>query len=45
MVHIDTSAERYLDLACKKVNLDAKILNPLDYVLYGLTTISESDFG
>lgn len=45
MVHIDTSPGQYFALACKKAGIDSSILTPSDYVLYGLTTISESDFG
>ncbi len=45
MVHIDTSPGQYFALACKKADIDSSTLTPSDYVLYGLTTVSESDFG
>lgn len=44
MVHIDTSPNAYLDLACKKAWIDSKKLSPSDYVLYGFHTRSETDF-
>jgi hypothetical protein len=44
MVNIDTSPEQYFALACKKVGIDPIKTDPADYVIYGLTTISESDF-
>lgn len=45
MVHIDTSPWQFFALACKKAGIDSTTLTPSDYVLYGLTTTSESDFG
>lgn len=45
MVHGDTSPEIYLALATKKAWVDLTKIMPSDYVLYGLTTMSESDFG
>jgi hypothetical protein len=45
MVHIETSAQGYFSLACKKVSQDPAKLTPADYVVYGLTTMSEADFG
>jgi AMMECR1 domain-containing protein len=44
MVHVDTTAQDYFSLACKKAWVDQSILTSSDYVIYGLTTISESDF-
>jgi hypothetical protein len=44
MVNIDTSPEQYITLACKKAGIDPIKTDPVDYVIYGLTTISESDF-
>lgn len=45
MVNWDTSPSAYFALACKKALIDPTKLAPADYVIYGLTTISESDFG
>lgn len=45
MVNLDSSPEKYFSLACKKWGIDPINLNPADYVIYGLTTVSESDFG
>ena len=45
MVNVDASADQYFALACKKADIDPSQLTSADYVLYGLTTTSESDFG
>lgn len=44
MIHTDITAENLFRLACKKANLDPQKITPADYVLYGLTTTTESDF-
>lgn len=44
MVNMNSSPEEYFSLACKKAGIDPETLTTADYVLYGLTTISESDF-
>jgi AMMECR1 domain-containing protein len=44
MLHVDTSSQAYFALACKKSWIDPESLTPADFVLYGLTTVSESDF-
>ena len=45
MVNWDTSPSAYFTLACKKSGIDPTNLAWSDYVIYWLTTISESDFG
>ncbi len=44
MVNIEATPARYFSLACQKAWLDEKTLTSSDYVIYGLTTISESEF-
>ncbi len=44
MVHVNSSANAYFELACKKANVDPHTLQKSDYVLYGLSTESSSDF-
>lgn len=44
MVNGDTSPEAYFSLAVKKAGLDITKLASTDYVIYGITTTSESDF-
>ncbi len=45
MIHGDTSPEICFSLALKKIWVDPLKIAPSDYVIYGLTTVSESDFG
>lgn len=45
MIHTDLTPENMFTLVCQKAGIDAKKLNTNDYVLYALTTTSESDFG
>lgn len=44
MVHVGSTPESYLELAAKKAWVDITSLDSREYVLYGLTTVSESDF-
>ncbi len=44
MVHVGSTPQAYFDLACKKVGLDSKNMNPQEYFIYGLSTTVESDF-
>lgn len=44
MVHTNITPENLFELACQKAGIDSSKITPADYVLYGLTTINESDF-
>lgn len=44
MVHVGSTPESYFSLACKKAGVDETKLTNADYVMYGLSTIEESDF-
>ncbi len=44
MVHMTSTPNSYFELACKKANVEASKLTPSDYVIYGLSTESQSDF-
>jgi AMMECR1 domain-containing protein len=44
MVHVGSTPQSYFDLACRKWWLDPAKLDPREYFLYGLSTVSETDF-
>ncbi|MBP9779021.1 AMMECR1 domain-containing protein [Candidatus Gracilibacteria bacterium] len=44
MVHVGSTPQAYFELACTKAGVDPKKLDSRDYNIYGLTTVSETDF-
>ena len=44
MLHVDMTPRAYFTLACQKAGIEEKDLTSADYVIYGFTTTSESDF-
>ncbi len=44
MVNIENTPAKYFSLACQKAGLDEKKISSSDYVIYWLTTMSESEF-
>lgn len=44
MLNLDSAPDNYFSLICQKAELDPQKLTSSDFVLYGLKTVSESDF-